>query len=71
MTNEERKAALNKARKKALEHALKAETTQGIHSEESVTKSEMWALVAQAMKDGDPHHDGPDGRPDSLDTLTR
>lgn len=60
MTNEERRAALNFAREKALENAQAAEVH---HSDLALRKANMWALVANAMKDGDPVHDAPDGRP--------
>lgn len=65
MTNEERRAALNRAREKALAYAEAA--SSGTFSqtytprEELALLSQTWSLVAQAMKDGDPAHDAPDG----------
>lgn len=65
MTNEERRRALNLARKNALHHAQAAETHYTHSGEDGpeVNLATMWAAVARAMKDGDPTHDGPDGRP--------
>lgn len=62
MTNEERKAALNLARRKSLEYAQAAETTGGLDTI-AMAMSTIWSDVAQAMKDGDPKHDAPDGEP--------
>lgn len=76
MTNEERRIALNLARRKALEHAEAAESTAALLSSltaeelanvslagvlDPIAMAQMWALVAEAMKDGDPDHDGADG----------
>lgn len=63
MTNEERRRALALARRNALRHALKAEELFAGSSEDGpeVGMSQMWSLVAETMKDGDPVHDGPDG----------
>lgn len=67
MTNDERRVALNSARRRAYEHALRAESIPAEHDAMSFTRharlAEVWANVAQAMKDGDPDHDapGPDG----------
>jgi hypothetical protein len=60
MENGERRAALNRARREAYEHASRAEsaidgTTREAHGE----MAKMWALVGEVMKDGDPDHDGP------------
>lgn len=66
MTNEERRAALNLARRKALDHANDTEAVNYDDAYEisrSARLAEMWAHVAQAMKDGDPVHDSVDGRP--------
>lgn len=70
MTNEERRRALNKARRKALEYAEAA--SSGTFSQTYMSRQELaemartWAAVAEAMKDGDPVHDAPDGRPDGV-----
>lgn len=67
MTNEERREALNQARKNALQWATWAErnfereTVTGVRIRAEMAT--MWADVANAMKDGDPDHDGTDGRP--------
>lgn len=59
MTNEQRRAALSKARKKALEWAEKAEDEVGRQlGRESLQMAGMWADVAQALKTGDPVGDG-------------
>lgn len=65
MTNEERRRALNTARAKALEFAEAATVGYAQHGEDGpeVLLATMWAAVAEAMKDGDPVHDAPDGRP--------
>lgn len=73
MTNEERRHALNSARRRAFEHANYAEALDPDHDLTPWTKharlAEMWASVANAMKDGDPAHDGPDGRPAITNVL--
>lgn len=63
MTNEERRRALALARRNAIRHALAAEELFVGNAEDGpeVAMSQMWSLVAEAMKDGDPVHDGPDG----------
>jgi hypothetical protein len=65
VTNEERRAALNEARTLAQKHARIAEAAPryGLDPDHHVRRSRMWAAVAEAMKDGDPMHDAPDGRP--------
>lgn len=67
MTNEERREALNRARRNALQWAEWAERnferTSVTSNQLRVEMAKMWAGVADAMKDGDPVHDGPDGRP--------
>jgi hypothetical protein len=64
MTNEERREALNRARKEAYDHALKAElAVDGVTRQGHGEMAKVWAAVAEAMKDGDPVHDAPDGRP--------
>lgn len=78
MTNQERRNALNTARKHALRHACAAEEHDPEIDPMIFTRhtrlAEMWAAVAEAMKDGDPVHDGPDGAPmitNTYTTLTR
>lgn len=66
MTNEERREALNEARAKALQWATYAERNfqrepYGSGNQHRIELAKMWAQVADAMKDGDPVHDGPDG----------
>lgn len=69
MTNAERRTALNEARALAFKHAQAAENLARNYAPgyaETVERAKlalMWAAVAEAMKDGDPVHDGPDGRP--------
>lgn len=67
MTNEERRDALNTARRKALRHAVTAEDydfeSYPGQFTQHVRLAEMWAHVAQSLKDGDPKHDAPDGKP--------
>ena len=73
MTNEERRNALNEARAKALANAKAAQRvndhwsrwgSQAPAAIERLTRmARMWASVAEAMKDGDPVHDAPDGHP--------
>jgi hypothetical protein len=75
MTNAERRAALNKARRMALEYAERSEKP-GMHTtleqiERQIERATMWAAVAEAMKDGDPVHDGPDGRPIGVVNVTQ
>ncbi len=72
MTNAERREALNRARTMAYEYAKIADRHYGETSEDGpeVALAAMWARVAEAMKDGDPVHDGPDGRPGPT-VLTR
>jgi hypothetical protein len=69
MTNERRRDALNKARGKALLYAQAADDWHAegdsLNIQISCQMATMWARVAEAMKDGDPVHDGPDGLPDS------
>lgn len=64
MTNEQRRNALNKARAEALRHATWAEELSTVGDDNSrptweqhVDLSSMWALVAQALKDGSPSRD--------------
>lgn len=61
MTNAERRAALNKARERAMKYALEMELTDTPPH----FRAAVWAHVANAMKDGDPIHDAPDGQPSS------
>lgn len=73
MTNEERRKALNLARNRALYYAELSELSPALNyydipSHELAT---MWAHVAQAMKDGSPDHDGPDGLPTNQEIITR
>ncbi len=69
MTNEERRQALNEARKMAYQYAKQANMTNldGTLTDERRADfrdtAKTWSLVAQAMKDGDPIHDAPDGVP--------
>jgi hypothetical protein len=65
MTNGERRAALNAARANALRHARNAEEKYSHSAEDGpeVQLATMWAHVANAMKDGSPDHDAPDGQP--------
>lgn len=68
MTNEERRMALRLARLSALNHAKAAENNAYNPTrtqEEHMCMATMWANVANAMKLGDPLHDGVDGVPDS------
>ena len=67
MTNDERREALNQARRYSYRHVCAAEE---LSIETDLTQftrhcrlAEVWASVAQAMKDGDPTHDAPDGNP--------
>lgn len=81
MTNNERRSALNKARAQAIRHATWAEELSDTRENDPKTWSwhirmaGMWSQVAQALKDGDPVHDGPDNIPASQfsipDTITR
>lgn len=76
MTNEERRAALNRARVKALEHAENAEGGRMSDQVGPWNRARdlalIWAAVAEAMKDGDPVHDAPDGAPlDGVDLSRR
>lgn len=73
MTNQERRAALAEARKKAVQYARAADrfkllTVDGVGEPEVVESTlkrrehimqlaSMWAHVADALKDGDPAHD--------------
>jgi hypothetical protein len=60
MENGERRAALNKARREAWEHALKAEAAlDGVTRQAHGEMAKVWAAVGEVMKDGDPNHDGP------------
>ncbi len=66
MTNEERRQALNEARNKAVEWAVKAQECSAhdyvVVSElgqEATVMANMWANVAQALKSGDAVHDEP------------
>ena len=81
MTNEERRAALNLARRKTLEYAEAADRFPVVdmsgeasprelmaRREHVMHQATMWADVANAMKDGDPLHDAPDGRPAGVTT---
>lgn len=65
MTNEERRAALNLARQRAFHYAREADHVYECVGEDGpeVNLANMWAAVAEAMKDGDPKHDAPDGAP--------
>lgn len=64
MTNAERKAALAEARSKAVAHARASEVAGSIGMiENHIMRATMWAALAEAMKDGDPSHDAPDGAP--------
>lgn len=63
MTNEERRDALNLARVKALAAAQEMEVATEVPPH---FRAAVWAHVANAMKDGDPVHDSPDGRPSSV-----
>lgn len=70
MTNNERRNALNRARAEALRHAVWAEEINSEHTDhpalnDHIRLSTMWSQVAQALKDGDPVHDGPDNIPAS------
>lgn len=58
--NNTRRQALNTARTQALEFAQMATANYVKTSEDGpeVTLAIMWATVAEALKDGDPHHDG-------------
>lgn len=69
MTNEERRRALNKARAEAIKHATWAEEAYGRSAEDGpeAILACMWAAVANAMKDGDPLHDGPSGSPTAME----
>lgn len=64
MTNEERRRALNKARAEALRHATWAEELADQRHDDPkgwsarIRMATMWAAVADALKDGDPDHDG-------------
>lgn len=74
MTNEERRAALNFARREALRHATEAEASHrhspvGPNNESRMAM--MWSRVADAMKDGDPVHDSTDGTSVVEGVLTR
>jgi hypothetical protein len=62
ITNIERRKALNVARTQALEFAQLATAHYVKTSEDGpeVTLAIMWATVAEALKDGDPQHDGVD-----------
>lgn len=68
MNNKERRIALNTARANAYHHAQRAEKVYDNIGEDGpeVLLATMWANVAEAMKDGDPSHDGPDGHPTIL-----
>jgi hypothetical protein len=70
VTNQQRRNALNAARSHALRHATAAEEHDPDIDLSTWSKharlAEMWASVANAMKDGNPSHDGPDGRPSAL-----
>jgi len=60
VTNNERRAALNKARAEALRHAVWAEETFPENTQQTwdhATMARTWAAVAEALKDGDPMHD--------------
>lgn len=60
MKNPERRAALDKARKLALSWAEKAEDQWPLspsHADEYAAMSNMWSLVAEAMKVGDERAD--------------
>lgn len=61
MTNEERRAALDRARELALDFAEQA-TMSNYDDSYEISRcsrlSEVWTGVALAMKDGDPNHDG-------------
>lgn len=79
MTNNERRTSLNKARAEAVRHATWAEEYYE-QNDPALTRDHarlatMWSQVAQALKDGDPVHDGPDNIPASQfttpDSLTR
>jgi len=59
VTNEERRMALNKARVNALAAAQEMELTEVPPH----FRAAVWAHVANAMKDGSPDHDAPDGQP--------
>lgn len=64
MTNAERRTALNAARYNAYRHARNAEEEHNdVIRQPYIDLATMWATVAEAMKDGDPMHDGPDGAP--------
>lgn len=65
MDNRTRRAALNRARAKALEHAELAE--QLADHEGHGAMANVWSNVAQALKDGDPEHDKVDGVPSLAD----
>ncbi len=60
MTNEERRNALNTARRHAEAWAVTAETNASngsTYTEQSIAMACMWAQVANAMKVGDPQGD--------------
>lgn len=78
MTNQERRAALARARSKALAYAEEAEQMGQVdmaHLDSvahealvlNANLSMMWARVADALKDGDPAHDSVTTLPGDLD----
>lgn len=75
MTNEERRAALNLARRKALGYAMAADGRSypraSVETEYEIRMAVMWGKVAEAMKDGDPVHDATDGHPASDGVIVR
>ena len=70
MTNAERRAALNLARRMCLHHANEAEAApvmDGISRQGHGEMAKVWASVAEAMKvDSALEADGPDGRPEGI-----
>lgn len=84
MTNPERRAALAKARNKALAYAEEADLYGGLDISDidatghealvlNANLSMMWARVADALKDGDPAHDSVTTLPGDFDlgVITR
>lgn len=69
VTNSERRVALNLARENALAAAQEMDVATDVPPH---FRAAVWAQVANALKDGDPAHDGPDGSPSPiLSTETR
>lgn len=79
MTNEERRKELARARRKAVEHAVEAETAYDLAGRAAaMSLATMWAEVAQCLKVGGTDAiptDGPDGHADggvlNADMITR